>query len=379
MTDNRKFDTHLCLVSSQPLPNLIPALREETRPRKAILLVSADMKSRAALLAENFTKIGCQVEEVAISPYRIEEIRATVLDILAKKEEEILALNATGGTKIMALGTAEVFREFGRPVFYVDTDNGQFITLFPSPTTSPLPEVVRIKSYLAAYGYTILTKGSSHVAPDRQRVCEFLIGKADRFASAVGILNGCAATAEKREVSWAEIEERHTSFDSLLELLNLLQKENIVELAGRRITFADPEARRFVAGGWLEEYVTRVVCRLKGAKVIHDHLCNLEVETRQGVRNEIDVAFTARNRLHLIECKSGRLSEKEGKESRADGVAYKLDNLRDLMGGTYGKAMLVSYRKLTLEDRRRCALNNIHIVENTDLPGLEKKLRDWIA
>ena len=38
---------HVCLVSAQPIPNLIPLRMEELRPDKVILLVSSDMKIQA--------------------------------------------------------------------------------------------------------------------------------------------------------------------------------------------------------------------------------------------------------------------------------------------------------------------------------------------
>ncbi|MBN1141878.1 MAG: DUF1887 family protein [Deltaproteobacteria bacterium] len=378
MDDRSKFDLHICLASAQPLPNLIPALLEETKPKKVILLVSSDMEARAAILEANFRKLGCPVEQIPISPYRIEDIRATVLDLLASRERESLALNATGGTKIMALGAAEVFRELGRPVFYVDTDNRQFITLFPSSSSTPLADLVRVKTCLSAFGYSIVEKGSLLASPDRQELCEWLIDGATRYAKAVFILNGCVSEAEKKKSLLADLKDQQLDFSELLELLERFQESGVLTREGCHITFVDENARRFAGGGWLEEYVGRIASRLKGKQLIHDFGCNLVVETRERVRNEIDLAFTARNRLHLIECKSGRLGEKEGKESRADGVAYKLDNLRDLMGGTYGKAMLVSFQKLTGDDRKRCAVNKISVVEGNALAGLEKILRDWI-
>ena len=45
-----KFDTHLCLVSAQATPNLLPDLDEARRPAKLVLACSAQMKSAAAAL-----------------------------------------------------------------------------------------------------------------------------------------------------------------------------------------------------------------------------------------------------------------------------------------------------------------------------------------
>ncbi|WP_305046706.1 Card1-like endonuclease domain-containing protein [Geoalkalibacter sp.] len=373
-----QHDIHICMVSGQPLPNLIPALSGETRPRMVILLVSPDMKERGELLGENFEKLGCKVARVEIDPYRIDKIRATLLEVAVQYEATDLVLNATAGTKVMAMGAYDVFRELGKPAFYVDTDNNQLISLLPEGGVHPLGDVVKVKTYLSAYGYDIKDKGDCQIRVERQQLCEHLVGHAARYANALRVLNACAAAAEKKDPPWAKLEDRHQGFSELRELLDLFAEAQLIHQSHGKLYFSDESARRFAGGGWLEDYVVKCVNRLKGKNIVHDHLNNVVVETRAGVRNEIDLAFTARNRLHLIECKSGRLSEKEGKENRADGVAYKLDNLRDLMGGTYGKAMLVSFQKLEPIDRSRCAENRIEVVESAELPRLEEIIEKWI-
>ncbi|NOU13374.1 MAG: DUF1887 domain-containing protein, partial [Methylococcaceae bacterium] len=39
--------THLILVSAQPIPNLTPVLDDNLKPKKVIMLVSADMQERS--------------------------------------------------------------------------------------------------------------------------------------------------------------------------------------------------------------------------------------------------------------------------------------------------------------------------------------------
>lgn len=46
----RNFDVHVCLVSKQPLPNLIPILVSDPKPKEVILLVSHEMNERAGWL-----------------------------------------------------------------------------------------------------------------------------------------------------------------------------------------------------------------------------------------------------------------------------------------------------------------------------------------
>ena len=51
-----KLNTHLILISGQPIPNITPILDEAIKPRKVIMLVSEDMQERARAL-ENFIRM----------------------------------------------------------------------------------------------------------------------------------------------------------------------------------------------------------------------------------------------------------------------------------------------------------------------------------
>jgi hypothetical protein len=369
--------THFCLVSGQPLPNLIPALSGETRPGLVILLVSEDMREKGRLLRLNLENLGCRVEDVAIHPYRIEDIRATILEQLARYEGQQIYLNATCGTKVMALGAYDVFRDLGHPAFYIDTDNRQQISLLPVPASSPLADLVSVKLSLAAYGYTIEKSGSCRILPKRRQFGEFLVKNAERLSGALVVLNACAASA--KQTLQARLEERHLANPYVCELIEQCAGAGILAVDNEHLTFKDEDARFFANGGWLEDFVTQTVNRLKGQKLVRDHQNNVIVTSGGKVKNEIDLAFTANNRLHLIECKTALMADKKAKEGRADGIAYKLEALRDLIGGTYARAMLVSYRKLTSEDRQRCRESRIEVVEGGRIVELYGILRRWIG
>ena len=53
----QKYDIHVCLVSAQAAPNLLPILDSDFKPKKAIFLVSKTMKQRAEYLAKTFEKL----------------------------------------------------------------------------------------------------------------------------------------------------------------------------------------------------------------------------------------------------------------------------------------------------------------------------------
>jgi len=84
------------------------------------------------------------------------------------------------------------------------------------------------------------------------------------------------------------------------------------------------------------------------------------------------------NSLHIIECKTQRF--RRGKTSTGHGLKaiYKLDSLRDLLGGLRGKAMLVALENLSDGNQRRADDLGIEISANSQLRHLEKKIETWI-
>lgn len=370
-----RYDVHVCMVSQQPLPNLIPVKDEATRPTEVVLLVSADMKGKAEVLEKALKSCGCRVTKQSIHPYRIEEIREEIFKLLAEREGKQVALNATGGTKIMALGAYEIFRGLDFPVFYVDTEHDQIVTLAPEQATYTLPELMTVKSYLAAYGYEVTGSAPHQVPPPQKELTDFLIRDVRRLQGGIGSLNFYAQKVDEKTKSVTIDQSTPTAFDEVVEAFaaaGLLCRDR------NTLIFKDKEACVFANGGWLEQHLLAIVNGLKGEGKVRHHLANVVIQNANGVKNEIDMAFTARNRLHVIECKTKRMEGKPGKDARVDDIAYKLDSLRDLVGGVYGNAMLVSYRTLTTEDRQRYRDDRISVIEAEQLIELPSRLRQWI-
>lgn len=368
----KNADIHFCLVSKQPLPALIPLFIDKQRPAAVVLFISSDMKVAARRLSAVISSLGCRVDEVHdVSPYEIEAIREAVIQKLIEYDGAAVALNATGGTKVMALGAYDVFRQLDRPVFYVDTDNGRLINLHPRPATDPLPPVINVKTYLRSYGYQVAAESSPSIRPDYRPLTEHLVRHVGRLAHAIGTLNYYAFQAEEScRVALADPLK-----PDLCALLGMLEEKGLLSHGEHEIVFRDEEARAFVNGGWLEDHVAAVALELKREGLVHDLRKNLVVESAGGIRNELDLAFTAHNKLHLVECKTKNFA----RLNRADDVAYKLDTLTDLMGGTFGKAMLVTYRRLNHHDLKRCAESGIQVVEGGRIGHLKQVLRDWIG
>ena len=75
-----------------------------------------------------------------------------------------------------------------------------------------------------------------------------------------------------------------------------------------------------------------------------------------------------------------------GRTRRFDGAAagkgtdtlQKLDSLTDLLGGLKARAMLVSYRPLSLHDRQRAKDLRIEVCQGVELKQLQARLKKWV-
>ena len=102
------FDIHICLISGQPTPNLVPALSPDMCPKKVIMLVTREMKEQAGYLKNVLRSHGVLTDEETIeNAYDIGAIQKQIEELIGKlrqeKEAPSIVLNLTGGTKPMAI------------------------------------------------------------------------------------------------------------------------------------------------------------------------------------------------------------------------------------------------------------------------------------
>ena len=102
---------HLCLVSDQPIPNLLLIVNAVTRPDKVVLAVTTDMqkKHKDKYLKDVLKKYVKDIEELQIEdPYDIQKCCKVfvewLLQQMAANPGAEICLNTTGGTKPMSLG-----------------------------------------------------------------------------------------------------------------------------------------------------------------------------------------------------------------------------------------------------------------------------------
>ncbi len=369
---------HICLVSKQPLANLIPLKVEALKPEKVILLVSKDMQREAQQLQELLHEWQIKEEVRSIEPYDLEKAEEVILDALTSfRKEDDITLNITGGTKLMSLAAYGIFRgEEGRSILYVDTQDSCIKVLQPKAEDIPFGKSLNVRSYLKAYGQEVVN--DQKPKKQRKELLYNLINKVRDFKDSFPTLNYHASKARKGETFPYNVDiEKPEKMDALL---RMLAESGEIGWDGEQISFPSPESARFCSGGWLEEY-----CAFLVKECFKEADCKLGLEvrhTKQGrkeIKNEYDVVFTLKNRLFLIECKT-QLPEQKNQQNKDDmEMIYKLDSLKEAAGGVYGRAMFLTLHNISKYARGRCIKSGIVYCEASNHNQIKKKLKELVG
>ncbi len=349
---------------------MTPVLDAGMKPQRLTLLVSPDMQAQANALQQALEPGGVQVQQWPIDDaWSVEHIRQRVLDFAETYADESPILNATGGTKLMSMAAYAVFRERDWPVFYVHPEEDRVIWLHPESRPSKSLEArIRLESFLLAHGVRCEEVCQLQPSPERQQLVKKLI---ERGQSVISALNWLASSAE--ESLHASMTDKQRRWPALSKLLGDLEAAGLLQVGDGKVRFTSEEARFFTCGGWLEDYAFLCLSRLRSRfpHAIHDVAKSLKVQRSQGVDNEIDAAFLCNNQLHIIECKSGELG-------KLVEMIYKLDSLRQPLGGIRTRAMLVCVRKPSPALLKRAYHDKIQLCHSTGLRQLEVELEKWL-
>ena len=381
--------THICLVSAQAAANLLPALDSSLKPGKVVLVVTAKMQLQADHLTKVFKENAIKVERLELGNEQdFHQTANELLELAARLEGEAAVLNITGGTKLMSVAAQHVAETSGWRMFYVDADSDQVIWLERDQTApQPLQQQLRLRHYLQSYGFSFTGKPDrAQPTPAQQELTQTLVLNAGNLEDAISNLNALAQDAENLSSLSVQLNAwPQRDPISLKVLLRDFENAHALSLSGDTIHFGSEAQRDFVKGGWLEQHAIQAVHQVTGALGIRDKAVGLEViDDASQTRNELDIAFIARNRLFVIECKTARIDKPQGNADRpappkANDTLFKLAENCRRIGGQATRGMLVSYRKLGEPELRLARALNIEVVSGADIARLTEKLKKWVT
>jgi hypothetical protein len=389
MSDAVQAPVHVCLISDNLLPNLIPILMD--KPACVYLVVSADMQPKSQRFKVLLTdrQIATQIYPDAPSTGLaglLEYARRVGKEIQTTAGKRPIVLNATGGTKLMALAFVEVFRQLpDSDIIYTDTEHNCLESLINDrQPTRPMRGVLDVTTYLAAQGlrYTGSTSADTvwcNRAQQRQALTAWLAEQAGALDGFFGNLNRLVDNAlDQRGETLVQATQLFSSEPKGIwrQAMIQIQQHGLLTWQGSsEFTFRDAEAARYLRGLWLEEYAWHVVSAAQPDDVHVNVTGNWESNPTRPARNEFDLLAVHRNRMLVVECKTLRF----GAETRDQDILFKLESLGRNAGGLFGRTLLLSARPLTNAARDRANSQRIQTIEAAGLGRLSKHIKDWMS
>lgn len=370
---------HFLLVSAQAAPNVLPALDPALKPGKAVLVVTQKMRRQADALQAVLLEAGVRVERVVLTDeHDFSSMQEALMEAATRHDGADIALNLTGGTKLMALAAQSVAITACWKMFYVDLDTDEVIWLGDNaPPRQQLGAQLRLSHYLRAYGYTP-EGGVDRPMPVARHsdLLDTLVSQVGSLEQPLGKLNFLAQQAHDQ--GRLDVKMTHEQADSreLEALLRNFQDAAVLRSTGDVIHFASKQDLTFAKGGWLEQHVFRVVTALHGALGLRDKAANLVVVDSTGVKNEMDVAFMAHNRLFVIECKTARMDG--GVVPKTNNTLFKLAEVCRRVGGLGTRAMLASYRPVRDSEKKLAQALGVELVCGAELVRLRERIAHWV-
>lgn len=394
----------ICIASEQALPSLIPTQVSDLKPSAVLILASKTMLPQAKRL-----KFGLKTAGISEGNIRIDETMPDhdVSEIVAYGNALIQRLhgdypsfrwilNATGGNKLMSMGLIQVFRPYAE-IIYCDTEHDHLEYIHPPGKHKiKLPvDLLNVQKYLAAQGFVMRDGPDPIQIRNKEDLVRKLADRASKLNDHFHELNKAAYEATRFKNGPFKPEQilSRTPNAGEAELISEYVKHGLLTSAnGPRITFATPDAARFLSGGWLEEW-----CWIVGKELESQSGGPLLTRKRWGITvridpyeqsaqrqqpntnplNELDSVFVHRNRMLIIECKTGtQLADPE----KSQDILNKLEALGEHAAGTFVTKWVLSARPLPGgQIQERAKRYRIRMLPPSDIPKLKDLLLNWMA
>ena len=347
------------------------------RANQVVLLHRKEHDVEGVKAVLNSRGIKCRSQMVSFYPA---QIRTILKHIFKENAGHDLVFNASSGYRMMVLVSLEYFTSKNLPAFVVDKFTNELHWLHPSDKPSEkVATVLKISEYIKFSASQVLSIGQTTQEPKARRaLTHWLIEHIDQFSSSLAAMNHIAMRADM-SLKY-RMDKKYQKKPHLQEILNKFQEVGILRIEKDKIIFTDEENRFYANGGWLENHVFSLLFAMRKTRpCISDLAKGMEIVRAKGtVKNEIDVICLANNRLHLIECKTRKFTNRNDANTPASAAIYRLDTLKETFGGSSGKAMLVSYQRLSRYTEQRAKDLGIYCCSHKQLKQLTEHLYKFI-
>ena len=364
------------LVSDQTIPNILVAAHFRPDFLLFISTTSMEKKGKSQAILEALRQRGMDYsnayQKLEVSEDSVINLQTEVSAWLDQAGKEYhFIVNLTGGNKLMAIASFDLFSGYDSVMGYVPIPKNEFLIPFPKKRPKPSFELLdrlSVAEYLTAYGFRITNRNfleeNKSKAFARHLTSKFIFNHYQEVQPFLKWL------WERFYLVDAKQFKKGYDFSDNFEVKNEVQEKLISDLVfqreGSTVSKKINESEwHYLRGGWLEERLFLAVSESLGKKA--DVQLNLHYQDLRNNINELDVLFTYENTLYLVECKS--LNSAEGSEDRV-GITdflYKLGALRQNFGLT-PKAFLATTSGSVLDDKGRV---KPHLMERGNQFGIK--------
>jgi len=338
-----QYDAIFHLFGEQRVPNLLGVIQFSSR--KHIFVNSAQFPADVMKQFLGEAEYG----EIAVDPYDPENVRTTILDLIAKMPADAkIGFNLTGGTKLMYAGALAACRKVNATPFYFNSRNNQVVYLndFKTVETKLIPSV---ETFIQLNGNNLFISKAGHWAdipdiesPDRKNLTNELWQARSKISRLYRELSRYNDSFQPFELHNGDIYAKLSK-----------DKSAKISVGTKHFEFKEwPDFAQYLSGGWFEEYTFMKLQPLVDTGVIKDMRIGLEVSFKDDdadkssssfsaqlsslfgdTYQELDIIFTDGRRLYVIECKAGNVNSEH---------VMKLQNIVRYFGGIEGRAVLAS-------------------------------------
>lgn len=392
----------MVIASAQTLPNVLPILARDSFPKKLFIVVSnSDFAKQAAQTIANIAAMleipVAYLEGVPTAP--LSEVQAFAEEAVKTIRQEHpaarIVLNATGGTKIMSNGFARAVG-VAAEIIYCDTEN-DCIEYFAPQGRKPdtlQPDLTDLQTYLLAKGIEITECASSspewmETARKREKLTRYFVQRISGNSPEIGenmigylnkIANFALPQKGRKKIDKQSVWNPVQDFPLSKEVAKRIAEAGLwTQLPENKISFSDEAAAKYLSGGWLEEFAALTMVKLGvdskhwgvGVKIRPQAEA---ADANKKELNELDLAVVWRNRLLVIECKTG--AQVQGNESQD--ILNKLEAIRSYAAGNFGEFWLASVRFSDSIAQKRAKEYRIKLYERESVALLPELILGWM-
>lgn len=313
------------IISAQSIPNLL-FIREVYKDGDTLMYItSKKMESNIKNINAALHMPDVEQETVLLNEGEEENWEAMKTAISNKLKYDVKYLvNLTGGTKYMALAVQNVFEDYDAEFYYIPFPKNIILNQHQS---SPIATRVNVEDYMLAHGHNIKC---GDLLLDEQYACKMYGHFINDFDESDFNIINALRNYRKKNILVKDVEAgtvKGTNSSQIIGLQSFLEKIEFPYSDGRLTKYQV----KYLTGGWFEEYVYYLVKR-----EINPTDMKFGVML-QSTENDLDVVFTAGNKLFVVECKTG-----VEKKSMLNEIAYKAAALKDFMKGLSAESYIFS-------------------------------------